>query len=62
MPGEQFEERRLARAIAADQRQSVTGRDEQVEMPEQPAAALYKAEVFISEDWGGHGSEQCEAR
>ena len=53
--GEAFEQGRLARAVAADQGQPVARADEQVESAEQPAGALDEAEIFISEDGGGHG-------
>ena len=44
-----LQERRLARAIAADQRQPVARTDMDVEMAEQPAFALDEPEVFIGE-------------
>ena len=53
--GEAFEQGRLARAVAPDQRQPVALADEQVEPAEQPAGALDEAEIFISEDGRGHG-------
>ena len=53
--GEAFEQGRLARPVAPDQRQPVALADEQVEPAEQPAAALDEAEIFISKDGRGHG-------
>ena len=44
---EQFEQGRLARAVASDQRQPVAFADIDVEILEQPAAALNEAEAFI---------------
>ena len=44
---EQLEQGRLARAVATDQRQPVALADVDVEIPEQPAAALHKAEAFV---------------
>src|SRR3546814_19121161 len=48
LPGEQLEQSRLARAVAADQRQPVARPDLAVDILEQPAAALHTAEAFIS--------------
>ena len=45
--GEQLQQRRLARAVAADQREPVALADIDVEILEQPAAALHQAEAFI---------------
>ena len=53
--GEAFEQGRLARAVAPDQRQPVARADEQVEAAEQPAGSLDQAEIFIGEDGRGHG-------
>jgi hypothetical protein len=53
-PGEAFEQCRLARAIAPDQRQPVARPDVDVEPAEQPAFALDEAEVFERENWGSH--------
>ena len=53
--GEAFEQGRLPRPVAPDQRQPVALADEQVEPAEQPARALDQAEIFISEDGRGHG-------
>ncbi len=55
-PGDQLEQRRLAGAVAADQRQPVARADIEVEVAEQPAGALDEAEVFIGEDGSGHGT------
>jgi hypothetical protein len=49
---DQLEQRGLAGAVAADQRQPVARPDEQVEMAEQPSRTLDKAEIFIGEDGG----------
>src|SRR3546814_15138027 len=51
---EQPQQRRLAGAVAADQREPVARADIDVEFTEQPAAALDQAEAFISENWCCH--------
>ena len=56
-PGEALEQRRLAGAVAADQRQPVALADVQVEVAEQPAFALDEAEAFVGQDRRGHGRE-----
>jgi hypothetical protein len=53
-PGDAFQQGRLARAVAPDQRQPVTRADVDVEVPEQPAFALNETEVFIGKNWGSH--------
>ncbi len=53
-PGEALEQRGLARAVAADQRQPVARADVEVEVAEQPAFALDQAQAFLSEDRCGH--------
>ncbi len=53
--GEAFEQGRLARAVAADQRQPVARADVEVEAAEQPALALDQPQVFIGKDRRGHG-------
>ena len=53
-PGEAFQQGRLARAVAADQRQPVARPDDDVEVAEQPAFALDQAEIFIGQNWGCH--------
>src|SRR5207302_11430943 len=53
--GEALEKGRLARAVAADQRQPVARADEQVDAAKLPAGALDEAEIFKSEDGCGHG-------
>ena len=53
--GDQFHQRCLARAIAADQREPVACADKQVDILKQPAATLLQREIFKCEDWGlGH--------
>ena len=52
--GEAFEQRRLARAVAADQRQPVAFADVQVEAAEQPAFALDEPKAFVREDRRRH--------
>ena len=54
-PGEDLEQRRLARAVAADERQTVALADGEVESPQQPAAALDQADVFERDDGSCHG-------
>src|SRR3546814_15998030 len=49
-PGERLEEGRLARAVAADQREPVTRTDMPVEPAEQPAGALDQTEIFKCEE------------
>ena len=56
LTGEQAQQGRLARAIAPDQRQSVTRGDENVEMAKQPARSLNQAQIFIGKDRRGHSS------
>src|SRR3546814_21046441 len=51
---EQPQQRRLAGAVAADQREPVARADIDVEFAEQPAAALDQAEAFIRENWCCH--------
>ena len=46
-PGEALEQGRLARAVAADQRQPVALPDVEVEIAEQPAFALDEPKVFV---------------
>ena len=48
-PREAFEQGRLARAVAADQRQPVARPDMDVDSAEQPAFALDQAKVFKAE-------------
>ena len=52
--GEAFQQRRLAGAVAADQRQPVARADEQIEPAEQPAFALDQAEILVSQNGGCH--------
>ena len=52
--GEALEQGRLAGTVTADQRQPVAFADVKVEVAEQPAFALNKAEVFVGKDRGGH--------
>ena len=52
---DQFQERRLARAVAPDERKPVALADLQVEVAKEPSRSLDEAEVFVSEDWCGHG-------
>ena len=52
--GDQLEQRRLARAVAADQRQPVALADIEVQAAEQPAMALDETEIFVSEDRCSH--------
>ena len=52
--GDELEQRGLANAVAADQRQPVTGIDGQVKAAEQPVAALAQAGVFKGENGFGH--------
>ena len=56
-PGQAFEQGRLARPVAPDQGQPVALPDEQVDPPEQPAAALDESEIFISEDGCCHAGQ-----
>jgi hypothetical protein len=51
-----LQERRLARAIAADQRKPVARTDMDVEVAEQPAFALDEPEVFIGECRRSHAA------
>ena len=53
--GEALQQGRLARAVAADQRQPVARADVDVEMAEQPAFALNEPEVFVRECRRRHG-------
>ena len=55
-PGEAFEQGRLARAVAPDQRQPVARPDVDVEPAEQPAFALDQAKIFEAQDRGCHGA------
>src|SRR3546814_3800947 len=49
-PCNQLQQRRLASAIAPDERQTIAFTDVEVKALEQPAAALNKAKVFIGEN------------
>src|SRR3546814_3997381 len=49
-PCNQLQQRRLASAIAPDERQTIAFTDVVVKALEQPAAALNKAKVFIGEN------------
>src|SRR3546814_1836335 len=60
-PGERLEEGRLARAVAADQREPVTRTDMHVEPAEQPAGALDQTEIFICEDGSSHDGASPKA-
>ena len=54
-PGEAFEQRGLACAVAADQCEAVARADMDVELSKQPALALDETEIFERENWGcGH--------
>ena len=53
-PGETFEQGRLARAIASDQRQPVLRSDMHIDAAEQPAFTLDQAERFIGKNGGCH--------
>src|SRR3546814_4572058 len=57
---EQPQQRRLAGAVAADQREPVARADIDVEFAEQPAAALDQAEAFIRENWCCHDERRSE--
>ena len=54
-PGEALQQRRLAGAVAADQRKPVARADVNVEMTEQPSFALNEPKVFVGEGRSGHG-------
>ena len=53
--GDELQQRRLAGAVAADQRQPITRPDIEIEVAEQPAGALNEAKVFVRENRGSHG-------
>src|SRR5207237_4304748 len=53
--GEAFQQGRLPRPVPPDQRQPIPRPDKQIEPAKQPATPLDEAEIFISEDWCGHG-------
>ena len=48
-PTDQLHQRRLARAVAPDQRQPVAFADKQVEFAKEPSSALLKSQIFISQ-------------
>ena len=52
---EALEQGRLARPIAADQRETVAFADVQVEAAKQPPLALDQSEIFVRENWRRHG-------
>jgi hypothetical protein len=54
---EAFEKRGLAGAVAADEREPVALPDIDVEIAEQPAFTLNKAEIFVREDGGCHAAQ-----
>jgi len=58
--GEALQERRLARAVAADQRQAIAFADVKIEAAEQPAFALNEAQIFIGEQRRSHGRALTE--
>ncbi len=58
-PREQFEQSRLAGAVAADEREAVAFADIDVEVLEQPAAALDEAEAFIGENGSSHDERRA---
>src|SRR3546814_13834064 len=62
LPGEQLEQSRLARAVAADQRQPVARPDIDVDILEQPAAALHKAERSEERRVGKEGVSTIRTR
>src|SRR5690606_21245976 len=57
--GEQLEQGRLAGAVAADKREAVAFADIDVEVLEQPAAALDEAEAFIGENGSSHDERRA---
>src|SRR3546814_14189289 len=64
-PCNQLQQRRLASAIAPDERQTIAFTDVEVKALEQPAAALNKAKVFIRSEERRVGKEcvsTCRSR
>ena len=52
--GEQLEQRRLARTIAADQCKPIARADVDVEILKQPAGALHQGQAFVRENGSCH--------
>ena len=55
LTADELEQRRLARAVAADERQPVALADMNVDVAEQPVRTLAEAEIFEGEDGSRHG-------
>ena len=52
--GNALEQRRLARAVAADEGEAVALANVQVEITEEPTLALDQPKVFVGEGWRRH--------
>ncbi len=52
---DQLQQRGLSRAIATDERQTITVADKNVEMAEKPMASLAETKIFEGEYRCGHG-------